>query len=102
MEDPDPEPNPFPVIQNGSSEIEAGTKEREKTKTNPPTRPLSPSETCLCIYTIRIAVHSLGRFLSSDSRSGNHASIYLLVGNGAAIRLDMFKAGVTDTMGTYR
>lgn len=73
-----------------------------ETTPKPYTRPILPSDSSLPIRAIRIAVHSIGLFFDSDIRSGNHVSIYLLVGSGASIRLDMFKANSTDTIGTYR
>ncbi|KAJ9297882.1 hypothetical protein DTO271G3_4103 [Paecilomyces variotii] len=79
-----------------------------ETTTTHPARPLHPSDTTLPIHAIRIALHTIGLFLSSDTRSGNHVSIYLLPDTGTStststsIRLDMFQADLTDTLGTYR
>lgn len=65
------------------------------------TRPLTAAEYNLPVRLIRITVHGMGYFFESDTRSGNHASIFLVIGIRASVRLNMSKAGSTDTMGTY-
>ncbi|KAM5476802.1 hypothetical protein MauCBS54593_000072 [Microsporum audouinii] len=63
--------------------------------------PLTDADLALPVTIIRITIHSMGMFFESDTRSGNHASIFLIVGPYASVRLNMTKAGPTDTMGTY-
>ncbi|KAF3893265.1 hypothetical protein GTR04_4044 [Trichophyton interdigitale] len=63
--------------------------------------PLKPEELLLPVTVIRVTMHTTGYFFESDTRSGNHASIFLLTGNYKSVRLNMTKAGPTDTMGTY-
>lgn len=71
------------------------------TRTTHATRKITADDANLIIQTIRVTIHSTGKFFEGDTRSGNHASIYLLVGGGSSIRLNMIKAGPTDRMGTY-
>ncbi|KAL3713822.1 hypothetical protein TMatcc_002527 [Talaromyces marneffei ATCC 18224] len=65
------------------------------------TRPLTPAEYDLPVRLIRITIHTTGKFFESDTRSGNHASIFLVIGVNRSVRINMTKAGPTDTMGTY-
>lgn len=53
------------------------------------------------VLLIRITMHTTGKFFEADTRSGNHASIFLITSDQTSIRLNMTKAGPTDTMGTY-
>jgi hypothetical protein len=54
------------------------------------------------VHTFRVTVHTTGYSFEGDTRSGNHASIYLLTSDGiTSIRLNMIKAGPTDAIGTY-
>lgn len=46
-------------------------------------------------------IHTAGLVLESDTRSGNHASILLLMGELSSVRLNMTKAGPNNTEGTY-
>ncbi|PGG99568.1 hypothetical protein AJ80_09336 [Polytolypa hystricis UAMH7299] len=63
--------------------------------------PVSNSDRTLTVTTIRVTVHTQGFFFDCDTRSSNHASIFLIAGPSKSIRLNMIKAGTTDTMGTY-
>lgn len=67
------------------------------------TRAITTADYTRIVHTIRVTVHTTGKFFESDTRSGNHASIYLLTADGSSsIRLNMTKAGPSDTMGTYQ
>ncbi|KAH8789208.1 hypothetical protein BGZ57DRAFT_878674 [Hyaloscypha finlandica] len=67
------------------------------------TRSITPEDYARIVHTIRVTIHSTGYFFEGDTRSGNHASIYLLTSDGrTSIRLNMVKAGPTDTMGTFK
>ena len=68
----------------------------------PPSREIVESDYHLPVHSIRVVVHTTGIFFDSDTRSGNHASIFLTTGDGKSVRLNMVKGGPTDTMGTYR
>ncbi|KZF26983.1 hypothetical protein L228DRAFT_235983 [Xylona heveae TC161] len=61
----------------------------------------TPAQLAQNVLLIRITMHNMGRFFEDDTRSGNHTSIFLITSNRASIRLNMTKAGATDTMGTY-
>ena len=71
------------------------------TRTTRATRKITADDANLIIQTIRVTIHTTGKFFEGDTRSGNHASIYLLIEDGSSIRLNMIKAGPTDRMGTY-
>ncbi|KAK2735610.1 hypothetical protein FQN55_002194 [Onygenales sp. PD_40] len=62
---------------------------------------LTAADYSLPVNCIRVTIHTLGKFFESDTRSGNHASIFLLTGDEMSVRLNMTKAAPTDTMGTY-
>ncbi|PGH27217.1 hypothetical protein AJ80_01174 [Polytolypa hystricis UAMH7299] len=62
---------------------------------------LTTADYALPVGDIRVTMHTTGKFFESDTPSGNHASIFLLTGNGTSVRLNMTKAGPTDTIGTY-
>ncbi|KAH7346304.1 hypothetical protein BKA65DRAFT_551222 [Rhexocercosporidium sp. MPI-PUGE-AT-0058] len=47
-------------------------------------------------HTIRVNIHAMGKFFENDTRSGNHASIYLLTTDGKSVTLNMIKARATD------
>ncbi|KAI9748179.1 MAG: hypothetical protein M4579_007291 [Chaenotheca gracillima] len=64
--------------------------------------PLAVADYHRTVETIRITIHTTGLFFESDTRSGNHASIFLLTVGGGSIRLDVYKRTSVDTMGTYR
>lgn len=55
----------------------------------------------LAVHAIRVTMHTLGYFFESNTRSGNHVSIYLIVGKNQSAQLNMTKARPTDTLGTY-
>lgn len=63
--------------------------------------PVSDKDRALTVTTIRVTVHTQGYIFEYDSRSSNHASIFLVVSGNESVRLNMVKAGATDTMGTY-
>lgn len=63
--------------------------------------PVSRNDRTLTVATIRVTVHTQGHIFECDTRSSNHASIFLIVGTNMSVRLNMIKAGPTDTMGTY-
>lgn len=67
---------------------------------SPATRSLTAADRSLGVSWVRVTIHTMGHFFEDDERSGNHASIFLLTSDGAAVRLNMTKAGPTDTMGT--
>lgn len=67
----------------------------------PNTRNLVNTDGALKVQAIRVTVHTTGLFFESDTRSGNHASIFLLTSDGNSVRLNMTKAQPTHTMGTY-
>lgn len=62
---------------------------------------LDPRHYRLPVKTFRITTHTVGLVFESDTRSANHVSIYLLMGDLSSVRLNMTKAGPTDTEGTY-
>ncbi|KAJ8068359.1 hypothetical protein OCU04_003921 [Sclerotinia nivalis] len=68
----------------------------------PATRKIEPKDYDLLVDTIRVTVHTTGKFFDSDTRSGNHASIYLLASNGASVRLNMTKLTADAKRGTYQ
>lgn len=66
------------------------------------TSKLTPQDLLLVVTTIRVTIHTMGKFFQGDTRSGNHASIYLLIANSnKSVRLNMIKAGATDVNGTF-
>jgi hypothetical protein len=66
------------------------------------TRAITSADYTLAVHTIRVTMHTTGKFFEGDTHSGNHASIYLLTADGSSsVRLNMVKAGPVDTMGTY-
>ncbi|KAF7897893.1 uncharacterized protein EAF01_008859 [Botrytis porri] len=69
---------------------------------NSATRDIEEGDYELKIQKIRVTVHTTGKFFPSDTRSGNHASIYLLTSNNASVRLNMAKLSADATMGTYQ
>jgi hypothetical protein len=67
------------------------------------TRAITSADYSRVVHTIRVTIHTTGKFFEGDTRSGNHASIYLLTEDGSSsIRLNMTKVGPTATMGTYQ
>jgi hypothetical protein len=65
------------------------------------TRAITSADYSRVVHTIRVTIHTTGKFFEGDTRSGNHASIYLLTEDGSSsIRLNMTKVGPTATMGT--
>lgn len=62
---------------------------------------ITDADRALPVITIRVTIHTMGIFFESDTRSGNHASIFLILGPSMSVRLNMTKANPTDTMGTY-
>jgi len=66
-------------------------------------RPINHADLAVGVTTIRVTVHTTGKFFEGDTCSGNHASIYLILADGSgSIRLNMIKAGPTDTKGTFQ
>lgn len=51
------------------------------------------------VTAIRVVIHTTGKFFEGDTRSGNHASIYLLVAGGS-VHINMKKAQAHHTHGT--
>ena len=65
-------------------------------------RAITSADYALFVHTIGVNVHTMGKIFEGDTRSGNHASIFLLTTDGiSSVRLNMIKAGPTDSMGTY-
>ncbi|KAF5871212.1 uncharacterized protein Bfra_007725 [Botrytis fragariae] len=75
------------------------TKPRESSSA---TRDVEDRDFDLDVHTIRVTVHTTGKFFEGDTRSGNHASIFLLTSNNASVRLNMTKLSADATMGTYQ
>ncbi|RDW61107.1 uncharacterized protein DSM5745_10605 [Aspergillus mulundensis] len=65
-------------------------------------RPINDSDRSLVVQQVRVVVHTMGYFFDGDTRSGNHASIFLVTGSEQSIRLNIIKDGPTDTMGTLQ
>ncbi|ORY57236.1 uncharacterized protein BCR38DRAFT_490207 [Pseudomassariella vexata] len=59
----------------------------------------SPDVNLYPVTAIRVVIHTTGKFFEGDTRSGNHASIYLLV-TGGSVHINMKKAQAHHTHGT--
>ncbi|KAJ5939731.1 hypothetical protein N7466_002865 [Penicillium verhagenii] len=57
--------------------------------TEPSTKPLATTDHPCPVQAIKVTVHTTGFFFEGDTRSGNHASIYLLIPNGDSVQLNM-------------
>ncbi|KAJ5100294.1 hypothetical protein N7456_006346 [Penicillium angulare] len=66
------------------------------------TRPYSPTagDDALTVTHITATIHTMRCFLESDTRSLNHASIFICMPDGGSVRLNMIKKESTSTMGT--
>lgn len=64
-------------------------------------RELTKADYSLRVRKIRATIHTVGKVFNDDPRSGNHASVFLLLeDNVSSIRLNMKKSGPTAKKGT--
>ncbi|KAL3457433.1 hypothetical protein BJX64DRAFT_293112 [Aspergillus heterothallicus] len=65
-------------------------------------RPINDSDRARVVLQIRVTMHTMGYIFEADTRSGNHVSIFLLIGDRESVRLNMIKKGPTNTKGTLQ
>ncbi|KAL2823223.1 hypothetical protein BDW59DRAFT_163564 [Aspergillus cavernicola] len=68
----------------------------------PTTRPVTEADKCQILTGIRVVVHNMGYRLPSDTRSLNHASIFLVITSTQSIRLNMVRMRIEDATGTVQ
>lgn len=62
---------------------------------------LTEEDYALPVNYIRVIIEVPETGHESDTYSGSHPSIYLLISDSGSVRLNMFRARPDDTMGTY-